>query len=573
MLANQYAPLIDHIVVKEKLATSEQITEIQQSVLKSRSNFPRQLIAESVITSGQLTKIYQQTTNYPIVDLREIAFTQDVVMAAKEEDVRKHIMVPVFERSGRLFLAVMDPFNKVGLDAFKYHKNYSSVEPLLATAEQIESIIEDIYAGRGGMDDLFADEEEDEATKAAELEELQKQLLGATDEDETPVVKYVTGMLTDAIRTGVSDLHFEPYEKSYRVRFRKDGVLKEVAQPPMNMTNRITARLKVMSEMDIAEKRLPQDGRIKLKVSDTKVIDFRVNTCPTIWGEKIVLRILDGSAAKLNIDMLGFSDKQKEMYLNAIKKPQGLVLVTGPTGSGKTVSLYTGLSILNQPEVNISTAEDPVEITLPGINQVGIIAKTGMTFAQALRSFLRQDPDIIMVGEIRDLETAEIAIKAAQTGHMVMSTLHTNDVPQTITRLQNMGVPPYNIAASVELIMAQRLVRRLCSTCKVRDKQYTIEQLVKLGFSEVDAEEVKVYAAKKGGCDRCGGQGYKGRAGVYQVVRITPKMSEMIMEGASSLELGEQCAAEGFWDLRQSGLDKVKQGVTSISEILRVTVD
>lgn len=326
-----------------------------------------------------------------------------------------------------------------------------------------------------------------------------------------------------------------------------------------------------MSGMDIAEKRVPQDGRIKLPVSDTKVIDFRVNTLPTLWGEKIVLRILDGSAAKLNIDMLGFTDQQKQLYLDAIKKPQGLVLVTGPTGSGKTVSLYTGLNILNQPTVNISTAEDPVEITLPGINQVNIIAKQGMTFASALRAFLRQDPDIIMVGEIRDLETAEIAIKAAQTGHMVMSTLHTNDVPQTITRLANMGVPSYNVAASVELIMAQRLVRRLCNQCKTRDRSWTPEQLIKLGFSETDAEEVKVYEPK--GCDRCGGQGYKGRAGVYQVVRITPEMSEMIMSEATSIEFAEQCKKEGFWDLRESGLDKVKQGVTSIAEIIRVTVD
>lgn len=560
-------------LVKDKKATLEQLQEIQMSSMKKRSNFPRQLVAESIIASYSLLEIYRDQSNYPVVDLSEILLSHDVVSKADEKTVRKFNMLPVFERAGRLFVATYDPFDTLGLDAFKYAGNYSSVEPLIVLVEQLEQLIEDVYAGRGDMDDLFASasEEEDEAKKQRELEELSKALLGTGDEDEAPVVRYVTGMLLDAIRTGASDLHFEPYENTYRVRFRKDGVLREVSTPPANITNRITARLKVMSEMDIAEKRVPQDGRIKLRVSDTKVIDFRVNSLPTLWGEKIVLRILDGSAAKLNIEMLGFAEKQKAMYLDAIKKPQGLVLVTGPTGSGKTVSLYTGLNILNQPTVNISTAEDPVEITLPGVNQVNIIAKTGMTFASALRAFLRQDPDIIMVGEIRDLETAEIAIKAAQTGHMVMSTLHTNDVPQTITRLANMGVPAYNIAASVELIMAQRLVRRLCNNCKVRSRDWTPEQLVHLGFTEDEAEEVKIYNAK--GCDRCSYQGYKGRAGVYQVVTISPEISEMIMQGATSIEFAEQCEREGFWDLRRSGLEKVKQGITSIQEVLRVTVD
>ncbi len=568
-------PQYDFIVadiIKHKRATPEQIQEIQVSAMKKRNNFPRQLIAEGLLGASELMKLNHQATGLPMVDLREVFLSQELTAKTDEKSIRKYNILPVYERGGRLYVATFDPFEKIGLDALKYSGNFASVEPLLVSVEQLEQMIEDIFAGHGDIDDLFMnDEQSNEEQKQKELEELSKLLLGAEQQEEAPVVKYVSEMLLDAIRTGASDLHFEPYEHTYRVRFRKDGVLKEVSTPPANITNRITARLKVMSGMDIAEKRVPQDGRIKLPVSDTKVIDFRVNTLPTLWGEKIVLRILDGSAAKLNIEMLGFTDKQKAAYLNAIKKPQGLVLVTGPTGSGKTVSLYTGLNILNEPTVNISTAEDPVEITLPGINQVNIIAKQGMTFASALRAFLRQDPDIIMVGEIRDLETAEIAIKAAQTGHMVLSTLHTNDVPQTISRLANMGVPSYNVAASVALIMAQRLVRRLCNNCKVRDRSWTPEQLIELGFSETDADEVKIYAPK--GCDRCGGQGYKGRAGVYQVVEITPKMSEMIMTGASSIEFAEQCRAEGFWDLRESGLDKVKQGITSIQEVIRVTVD
>lgn len=570
-MQSQYDHLVTEII-KSKRATPEQIQEIQMSAIKKRSSFPRQLVAESMLGDHELLRLNREATPYPVVDLREMTLSSELLSKTDEKTIRRYQVIPVFERGGRLFVATFDPFDKVAMDALKYSGNFSTVEPLIVSVSQLEQIIEDLFAGRGDIDDLFAAEDtQSEEQKQKELEELSQLLMGGTEQEEAPVVKYVSEMLLDAIRTGASDLHFEPYEHSYRVRFRKDGVLREVSSPPPNITNRITARLKVMSGMDIAEKRVPQDGRIKLPVSDTKVIDFRVNTLPTLWGEKIVLRILDGSAAKLNIDMLGFTAEQKNLFLQAIKKPQGLVLVTGPTGSGKTVSLYTGLNILNSPEVNISTAEDPVEITLPGINQVNVIPKQGMTFAAALRSFLRQDPDIIMVGEVRDLETAEIAIKAAQTGHMVMSTLHTNDVPQTITRLANMGVPSYNVAASVELIMAQRLVRRLCQHCKTRDRNWTTEQLIQLGFSDEDAEEVRIYAPK--GCDRCGGQGYKGRAGVYQVVSITPKMSEMIMEDATSLELAEQCRLEGFWDLRQSGLEKVKHGITSIAEVLRVTID
>lgn len=570
-MQSSYDPLIAAIV-KQKKASLETLKEIEISTMRKRGSFPRQLVAEDLLGADELLQLNRLYSSYPVVDLRSLDIPLKLLANLDEKTIRQYTVLPVFERGGRLFVATFDPFNKIGLEALKYSGNYASIEPLLVSVHQLEQVIEEVLANRGDIDSLLsASEEQSEEEKQKELEDLSRLLMGGIEEDEAPVVKYVSEILLDAIRTGASDLHFEPYEKTYRVRFRKDGILREVSTPPANITNRITARIKVISGMNIAEKRIPQDGRIKLPVSDTKVIDFRVNTLPTLWGEKIVLRILDGSAAKLNIDMLGFSDVQKALYIDAIKKPQGLVLVTGPTGSGKTVSLYTGLNILNEPTVNISTAEDPVEITLPGVNQVNVNPKQGMTFESALRAFLRQDPDIIMVGEIRDLETAEIAIKAAQTGHMVMSTLHTNDVPQTLTRLSNMGVPSYNIAASVELIMAQRLVRRLCEQCKVRDRDWSVEQLVALGFTDEEAEQTKIYAPK--GCDRCAGQGYKGRAGLYQVVKITPKMSEMIMADATSIEFAEQCQREGFWDLRQAGLDKIKQGITSIQEVLRVTVE
>ena len=450
---------------------------------------------------------------------------------------------------------------------FKYQGKFTSVEPIVADIGVIEALIEDHYAGVGGMESVFDDENQEQ-----DLDAISEALgnIGA-NEEEAPVVRFVSGMLMDAIRTGASDLHFEPYENTYRVRFRRDGVLQEVAAPPPSIANRITARLKVMANLDIAEKRVPQDGRIKLQVSETKAIDFRVSSLPTLWGEKIVLRILDSSAAKLNIDVLGFEPDQKQHYLNAISKPQGLVLVTGPTGSGKTVSLYTGLSILNKPTVNISTAEDPVEINLPGINQVNVNTKTGLDFAAALKAFLRQDPDIIMVGEIRDITTGEIAVKAAQTGHLVLSTLHTNDVPQTIARLVNIGIPSYNIAASVNLIMAQRLTRRLCSHCKTRDRKHSHDELIALGFAEDEIDDLRIYAPK--GCERCSYQGYRGRAGIYQVVPISESLSEMILHNAAAADIAEQCQKEGYWDLRQSALNKVRQGLTSIEEILRVTTD
>ena len=554
-------------MVKHKICSPEQLRDVQISVEKRRGNFIQQILADGLVDGGKLCEIYRDVFALPVVTLREMDIRRELTAQFKETLVRKYNALPIYVNGGRLFIATFDPGNRLMLEEFKYGGKFTSVEPVVAEPASIEALIEDHYAGTSGsMVEILEDDKEDD------LNAIQEALstMNVAD-DEAPVVRFVQGMLLDAIRTGASDLHFEPYETTYRVRFRRDGVLQEVAAPPPSIANKITARLKVMADLDIAEKRVPQDGRIKLKVSDTKAIDFRVNSMPTLWGEKIVLRILDSSAAKLNIDVLGFEPKQKQDYLNAISKPQGMVLVTGPTGSGKTVSLYTGLSILNKPTVNISTAEDPVEINLMGINQVNVNPKTGLDFAAALKAFLRQDPDIIMVGEIRDITTGEIAVKAAQTGHLVLSTLHTNDVPQTIARLVNIGIPSYNIAAATNLIMAQRLARRLCPHCKVRDRRHSHDELVALGFPEDEIDELRIYGPK--GCDRCSYQGYRGRAGVYQVVPISEALSDLILHNAPAAEIEAQCQKEGYWDLRQSALNKVKQGIISIEEVLRVTSD
>lgn len=560
---SQYDQIVSYMV-QHKICSPEQLRESQLSAQKKKANFLQQLISDGLIDASRLSSINRAVYNLPQVALRELDIRRELTSQFKEKVVRKHLALPIYISGGRLYLATFDPANRMMLDEFKYQGDFTSVEMVVANMDAIETMIEDHYAGVGGMDDLFDDEEQE-----IDLDAIGNALGGIGGEEEAPVVRFVTGTLLDAIRSGASDLHFEPYENTYRVRFRRDGVLQEVATPPPSIANRITSRLKVMADLDIAEKRVPQDGRIKLQVSETKAIDFRVNSLPTLFGEKIVLRILDSSAAKLNIDILGFEPDQKKHYLEAISKPQGLVLVTGPTGSGKTVSLYTGLNLLNKPTVNISTAEDPVEINLPGINQVNVNPKTGLDFAAALKAFLRQDPDIIMVGEIRDIVTGEIAVKAAQTGHLVLSTLHTNDVPQTIARLVNIGIPSYNIAASVNLIMAQRLARRLCNNCKVRDRKHHHEELVALGFNEEEVDDLRIYTAK--GCERCSYQGYRGRAGIYQVVPISDKISELILKNASAAEIEEQCRKEGYWDLRQSALNKVRQGMTSIEEILRVT--
>ncbi|WP_203141746.1 type IV-A pilus assembly ATPase PilB [Marinobacter mangrovi] len=503
-----------------------------------------------------------------VLDLSSFAPEMLPEKIVDEKLIRKHNALPLYKRGKRLFIAVSDPTNIQALDEIKFNTGLSTDAVLVDDAklrEMIDRYLESHESSMGDLEDAEledidvdgGDDESDDATAAA------------TDVDDAPIVKYVNKVLLDAIRGGASDIHFEPYEKTFRVRYRTDGILKEMSKPSIKLAPKISARVKIMAQLDISERRVPQDGRIKMKLSKTKAIDFRVNTLPTLWGEKIVLRILDPSSAKLGIDALGYEDEQKQMYMEALEQPQGMILVTGPTGSGKTVSLYTGLNILNTQERNISTAEDPAEINLEGINQVNVNNKVGLGFAEALRAFLRQDPDVIMVGEIRDLETANIAIKAAQTGHLVLSTLHTNSAPETLTRMMNMGVPAFNIATSVSLIIAQRLARRLCSCKEPADIPRDV--LLKEGFTEQQIDTgFTLYRPK--GCDKCNG-GYKGRVGIYEVVKVTGNLANMIMEEASSIQIAKQAQAEGFANLRQSGLKKVMDGVTSLEEANRVTKD
>jgi type IV pilus assembly protein PilB len=458
--------------------------------------------------------------------------------------------------------------NLNALDEIKFNTGIAT-EPVLVEQDKLAKLIEDSLNDTTSVMDGLSDSDLDNLEVVAGDEDRGGDL-SESDVDDTPVVRFVNKVLLDAINRKASDIHFEPYEKEFRVRLRMDGVLHEVAHPPVSLSPRIIARIKVMSRMDISERRIPQDGRIKMQISKNRAIDFRVSTCPTLYGEKVVLRILDPTSASLGIDVLGYEEDQKQLYLDALAKPYGMILVTGPTGSGKTVSLYTGIGILNTADRNISTAEDPAEINMPGINQVNVNPKVGLTFASALRAFLRQDPDVIMVGEIRDLETAEIAIKAAQTGHLVLSTLHTNDAPQTLTRLANMGVPPYNIASSILLIIAQRLARRLCTHCRTID-DVPRDVLIQEGFTEEEVNGgMKIYKAV--GCDQCT-NGYKGRVGVYQVLPVTETMQRLILEGGNAMQMAEQADAEGVADLRRSGLLKVKAGMTSLEEINRVTKD
>ena len=524
------------------------------------------LVQNKLAPAKRLMELAADQFGVAYMDLDAISpevFAKDSV---SEKLARQHRILPLYKRGNKLYIAMSDPANQQAVNDVQFSTGLS-VEGLLVEDDKLGQAIDRLYdspaAALEGLDDLELDGFESEHDS-----EDDGDAVSMDPADEAPVVRFVNKMLLDAIKGGSSDLHFEPYEKSYRVRFRTDGVLHEVARPPIQLRDRISARLKVMAGLDISERRKPQDGRIKLKVSASKSIDFRVNTLPTLWGEKIVMRILDASSAQMGIDALGYEDSQKELYLDALAQPQGMILVTGPTGSGKTVSLYTGINILNTVGVNISTAEDPVEINLEGVNQVNVNPRQGMDFSQALRAFLRQDPDIIMVGEIRDLETAEIAIKAAQTGHMVMSTLHTNSAAETLTRLRNMGVAAFNLATSVNLIIAQRLARRLCK-CK-QEVSVPDEVLLSEGFTKEQLGTFKVYGPK--GCDNCNG-GYKGRVGIYEVVRVTPDLQRIIMADGNAIDISEQMRKDGFNDLRASGLMKVIQGVTSLEEVNRVTKD
>ncbi|MBD7953840.1 type IV-A pilus assembly ATPase PilB [Stenotrophomonas sp. Sa5BUN4] len=535
----------------------------------ARLPLPQWFAQNKVVTAAQLAAANSLEFGMPLFDVGVFDANQSAIKLVSEELLRKHHVLPLFRRGGKLYVGTSDPTHS--LDEIKFHTNLV-VEPILVDEDQIRRTLEQWQTSHDSMSSQMGDDDEGMANLEIGTDDDNSAGDSGIDAkgDDTPVVKFVNKVLVDAIRKGASDIHFEPYEDDYRVRLRIDGLLKMVARAPVKLNQRIAARLKVMAQLDIAEKRVPQDGRIKLNLSKTKQIDFRVSTLPTLFGEKVVLRILDGSAAKLGIDKLGYEADQEKLFKDAIHKPYGMVLVTGPTGSGKTVSLYTALGILNDETRNISTAEDPVEIRLPGVNQVQQNNKRGMTFAAALRSFLRQDPDIIMVGEIRDLETAEIAIKAAQTGHMVLSTLHTNDAPQTIARLMNMGIAPYNITSSVTLVIAQRLARRLCNNCK-RRTELPAHALLAEGFTQAQLDAgIELYEAV--GCDECT-EGYKGRTGIYQVMPMTDEISTIILAGGNALQIAEAAQAIGVNDLRQSALVKASKGVTSLAEINRVTKD
>jgi type IV pilus assembly protein PilB len=527
------------------------------------------LLEKKLVNAAHIAGANAIEFGMPLFDTGALDFNQAATKLVSEELITKHQALPLYKRGNRLFVAISDPTNTRALDEIKFAANLT-VEPILVDEDKLRRAIEVALTQTDKMDDSDSEGLETLESTGGDDDAADANIADAKGGDDTPVVRFVNKVLLDAIKRGASDIHFEPYETEFRVRLRMDGILRSVAKAPVKLHPRITARLKVMAQLDIAERRLPQDGRIKLNISKTKQMDFRVSTCPTLFGEKVVLRLLDGSAAKLGIDKLGYEEDQKKLYLDALSKPYGMILVTGPTGSGKTVSLYTGLNILNTEERNISTAEDPVEIRVPGINQVQMNVKKGMTFAAALRSFLRQDPDVIMVGEIRDLETAEIAVKAAQTGHLVLSTLHTNDAPQTVSRLMNMGIAPYNITSSVTIIIAQRLARRLHDACK-KPISLPDNALLAEGFTP-DEVKAGIQLYEPGGCDDCN-DGYKGRVGIYQVMPMAENIQKIILEGGNALQIAEASLAAGVRDLRGSALYKARQGITSLAEINRVTKD
>jgi type IV pilus assembly protein PilB len=528
------------------------------------------LVSSKKLNSGTIAKVASEEFGVPLFDINALDTEHAPFKLVDEKILRKHRALPIFKRGNKLYVAVADPTNLQGLDEIKFNTGLAT-EPVLVDESKLafaldkildaaDTSLTDFSVGGDDLESLDIGGDDEAKNKGPDSE---------ADVNDAPIVKFVNKLLLDGINRGASDIHIEPYEKFCRVRYRIDGMLHEVAQPPLALAGRLAARMKILARLDIAERRVPQDGRIKLRISKTRAIDFRVSTMPTLFGEKVVARILDPSSASLGIEKLGYEPEQQRLFLDAIHRPYGMVLVTGPTGSGKTVSLYTAVNILNTAETNISTAEDPVEINLPGINQVNINDRAGLTFSVALKAFLRQDPDIILVGEIRDLETAEIAIKAAQTGHMVLSTLHTNDAPKTLSRLVNMGVAPFNIASAVLLIVAQRLARRLCPNCK-KPANIPKEALLKAGYKETDLKDLRIYSPNPDGCDSCS-HGYKGRVGVYQVMPISEGISAIIMRGGNALDIEMQAKKDGIPDLRESALKKVRDGLTSLEEVERIT--
>ncbi|RQO34914.1 type IV-A pilus assembly ATPase PilB [Herminiimonas sp. KBW02] len=563
--SNNAMPGLARALLQAGRLTQQQADAISKQAANEKSPFIDILLKSDVIDSGKLAAFCSETFGYPLLDLAAFntSLLPEKIIDAKL--MQSQHVIALAKRGNKVSIAISDPTNSQALDQIKFQAQLA-VEPIIVDHLTLLKIIDKLgQSAEQGLNELIGEDLDIDFIE----EELAVPVDGGTaDIDDAPIVKFLQKILVDAINLGASDLHFEPFEKFYRIRFRVDGVLRDIAQPPLAIKEKLASRIKVISKLDISEKRVPQDGRMKLVMSKTRSIDFRVSTLPTLFGEKIVMRILDGSQAQMGIEALGYDPDQKETLLTAIQRPYGMVLVTGPTGSGKTVSLYTCLNILNKPGINISTAEDPAEINLPGVNQVNVNDRAGLTFPVALKAFLRQDPDIIMVGEIRDLETADIAIKAAQTGHMVFSTLHTNDAPATLTRLMNMGVAPFNIASSVILITAQRLARRLCSC-----KQTTVipdEALLEAGFSEDDLDGTWL-PYKPVGCERCSGSGYKGRVGIYQIMPISEEIEAIILNHGTSMEIEAQAKKDGVRNLRESGLVKVKLGLTSLEEVLGCT--
>jgi type IV pilus assembly protein PilB len=559
-------------LIQDGLVDEKTMTQAIAAAKEANTNLVSHLVGAGLADAREIAIAASQEFGVPLMDLEAIQPDLDVVKLVSDKLLAKHRVLPLIKRGKRLFVAVSDPTNLHALDEIKFQTGLS-IEAVIVEEDKLQRIANKAIEQADTQMPNLAD---DDGLDLENLDisggddDLEKDTVGRDDVEDAPIVRFVNKVLLDAIKRGASDIHFEPYEKTYRIRLRLDGFLKELATPPVQLGVKLAARLKVMSRLDIAERRVPQDGRIKMRISKNRAIDFRVSTCPTLFGEKIVARILDPSSAMLGIEALGYEAAQKDLYMHALAQPHGMILVTGPTGSGKTVSLYTGLNILNKEDTNISTAEDPAEINLPGVNQVNVNPKVGLTFASALRAFLRQDPDVIMVGEIRDLETAEIAIKAAQTGHLVLSTLHTNDAPKTLTRLIDMGVKPYAIATSVSLIIAQRLARKLCNNCKA-PIDMPPETLLQEGFTEEEvAAGIRIY--KPVGCGSCT-DGYKGRSGLYQVMPVSEEIQRIILQNGNAVDIAAQAAAEGVWDLRRSGLEKVKAGITSLEEVNQCTVE
>jgi len=557
-------------LVQDGIVDETAVTEAVEEARAKKLGLVPHLVACELAEPRLIAIAASHEFGIPLLDIEVLELDLDAIRKVDQKLISKHRVLPLVLRGKRLFLGVSDPTNVQAIDEIKFQSG-CRVDPVVVEQDKLEEMVSRaLEAVDTSMSNLGDDDFDLESLEISGGDEQIEDEIARDSIDDAPVVRFVNKIMLDAIKRGASDIHFEPYEKVFRVRTRLDGVLTQVASPPLALTNKVCARLKVMSRMDIAERRVPQDGRIKMRLSRNRAIDFRVNSCPTLFGEKIVLRILDPSSAKLGIDALGYEPAQKQLYLDALAKPYGMILVTGPTGSGKTVSLYTGLNILNTEDRNISTAEDPAEINLPGINQVNVNSKVGLTFAACLRAFLRQDPDVIMVGEIRDLETAEIAIKAAQTGHLVLSTLHTNDAPRTLTRMVDMGVKPYAISSTVHLIIAQRLARKLCEHCK-EQREVPAEALLKEGFTEDEVNAgLKIFGPV--GCKKCN-DGYKGRVGIFQVLPMNEATDRIILAGGTALQIAEQAERDGIPDLRKAGLQKVKDGVTGLEEINRVTIE